>query len=69
MAAKFFTGLPLDGPDPECVLGHGERLLNRPGERQIPRSAVDHSRRTIPDRACDEDPLAAFNILIAEAQR
>ena len=21
MAAKFFTGLPLDGPDPECVLG------------------------------------------------
>ena len=25
MAAKFFTGLPLDGPDPECVLGHGER--------------------------------------------
>ena len=29
MAAKFFTGLPLDGPDPECVLGHGERLLAR----------------------------------------
>ena len=26
MAAKFFTGLPLDGPDPECVLGHGQRL-------------------------------------------
>ena len=25
MAAKFFTGLPLDGPDPECVQGHGER--------------------------------------------
>ena len=23
MAAKFFTGLPLDGPDPECVHGHG----------------------------------------------
>ena len=22
MAAKFFTGLPLDGPDPECVQGH-----------------------------------------------
>ena len=21
MAAKFFTGLPLDGPDPECVQG------------------------------------------------
>ena len=29
MAAKFFTGLPLDGPDPECVLGHGERAAGR----------------------------------------
>lgn len=27
MAAKFFTGLPLDAPDPECVHGHGERAL------------------------------------------
>jgi mycofactocin radical SAM maturase len=27
MAAKFFTGLPLQGPDPECVFGHGERAL------------------------------------------
>ena len=27
MAAKFFTGMPLDGPDPECVLGHGELEL------------------------------------------
>jgi mycofactocin radical SAM maturase len=27
MAAKFFTGLPLDGPDPECVRGHGELAL------------------------------------------
>jgi radical SAM protein with 4Fe4S-binding SPASM domain len=27
MAAKFFTGIPLDGPDPECVLGHGEAAL------------------------------------------
>jgi len=23
MAAKFFTGMPLDGPDPDCVHGHG----------------------------------------------
>ena len=29
MAAKFFTGLPLDGPDPECVNGHGERAAGR----------------------------------------
>ncbi|MEO7370683.1 MAG: mycofactocin radical SAM maturase, partial [Ilumatobacteraceae bacterium] len=28
MAAKFFTGLPLDGPDPDCVRGHGQDLLN-----------------------------------------
>jgi radical SAM protein with 4Fe4S-binding SPASM domain len=27
MAAKFFTGLPLEGPDPECVKGHGEAAL------------------------------------------
>ncbi len=27
MASKFFTGLPLDGPDPECVHGHGETAL------------------------------------------
>ena len=37
MAAKFFTGLPLDGPDPECVLGHGERRWpSRPSD-QSPR--------------------------------
>lgn len=29
MATKFFTGLPLDGPDPECVNGHGEVALLR----------------------------------------
>ena len=29
MAAKFFTGLPLDGPDPECVQGYGEPALAR----------------------------------------
>ena len=27
MAAKFFTGLPMDGPDPECVQGYGESAL------------------------------------------
>ena len=29
MAAKFFTGLPLDGPDPECVQGYGEVAAGR----------------------------------------
>ena len=38
MAAKFFTGLPLDGPDPECVLGHGERLLAARGDAAACRS-------------------------------
>jgi hypothetical protein len=52
MAAKFFTGLPLDGPDPECVRGHGEKLLaGRPEDRAgIPRPSADHSRRTAPAR-------------------
>ena len=34
MAAKFFTGLPLDGPDPECVFGHGEEALAAPRRRR-----------------------------------
>ena len=42
MAAKFFTGLPLDGPDPECVHGHGEAALAARGDR--PRSALGHSK-------------------------
>ena len=45
MAAKFFTGLPLDGPDPECVNGHGEPLLVGVGAGSAPRPAMDHSRR------------------------
>ena len=44
MAAKFFTGIPLDGPDPECVLGHGEGAMD-----SVARAAVskDHSRTTV----------------------
>lgn len=38
MAAKFFTGLPLDGPDPECVQGHSEPALAR--ERHLDRKSV-----------------------------
>ncbi|MFW0788882.1 mycofactocin radical SAM maturase [Gordonia sp. CPCC 205333] len=65
MAAKFFTGLPLDGPDPECVQGFGEQLLA--GERSKPTANKDHSRgiplklmTRPPSRNCDEDPLAGF---------
>jgi mycofactocin radical SAM maturase len=75
MAAKFFTGLPLDGPDPECVLGHGEQLLHARGDAAPPKPSPDHSRRrarvlpdevvlpvlmSTPDRACDESPLAGL---------
>jgi mycofactocin biosynthetic radical S-adenosylmethionine protein MftC len=45
MAAKFFTGLPLDGPDPECAAGHGEAALRAAGRSEPPRPAADHSRR------------------------
>jgi len=44
MAAKFFTGLPLDGPDPECVKGHGEEALAAIGGGITPELSVDHSR-------------------------
>jgi mycofactocin radical SAM maturase len=71
MAAKFFTGLPLDGPDPECVRGFGEQALaERAADRAVPRSDVDHSRRrpvpltlgtrplgTRPDKSCETSPL------------
>jgi mycofactocin biosynthetic radical S-adenosylmethionine protein MftC len=87
MAAKFFTGLPLDGPDPECVRGFGAQALAAAGDGPVPRSVGDHSHRTrrpvpvqigprpddarpvnastggrlgVPDRACDESPLAGF---------
>ncbi len=43
MAAKFFTGLPLDGPDPECVQGYSEDALLQVG-RTIPAASQDHSK-------------------------
>jgi hypothetical protein len=46
MAAKFFTGLPLDGPDPECVGGDGELALA--GVGSVPRPAGDHSKPVRP---------------------
>src|SRR3546814_1397962 len=41
-SAKFFTGLALDGPDPECVQGYGEHALA--GDRTIPAASQDHSK-------------------------
>jgi mycofactocin radical SAM maturase len=50
MAAKFFTGLEFDDPDPECVHGHGEAALAARHVSIRPRSAVDHSsvKRAVP---------------------
>jgi mycofactocin biosynthetic radical S-adenosylmethionine protein MftC len=67
MAAKFFTGLPLDGPDPECVEGCGEAARAGLDPAATPKPGADHSRRgpvlvTIgrrTDRACETNPLAA----------
>jgi len=40
MAAKFFTGLPLDGPDPECVGGAADLA----SVTSVPTPAADHSK-------------------------
>jgi mycofactocin radical SAM maturase len=45
MAAKFFTGLPLDGPDPECVNGSADELLGAVPVTLLPKPSMDHSRR------------------------
>ena len=71
MAAKFFTGLPMDGPDPECVEGWGESALA--AERIKPKPSGDHSHAkkpgtkqgpvalklltTPPARICNESPV------------
>ncbi len=46
MAAKFFTGLPLDGPDPECAQGHAEAALLAIDRAIVPASSLDHSKPT-----------------------
>ncbi len=43
MAAKYFTGLDLHGPDPECVFGRGETNLKFVTSRPTP--DLSHSRR------------------------
>jgi len=70
IAAKFFTGLPLDGPDPECVRGFGEQALQARGDQPVlPRPDKDHSRGSQrllpmvvapPAKACDDNPLVGF---------
>jgi mycofactocin radical SAM maturase len=61
MAAKFFTGLPLDGPDPECVKGHGEQALalanQALGGAAAPRPSGDHSHRSGPRLPAEPVPV------------
>lgn len=45
MAAKFFTGLEMSDPDPECVFGHGEDALAAKGATLRPTPSPNHSRR------------------------
>jgi len=45
MAAKFFTGLEMSDPDPECVFGHGETALAAKKVLLRPTPSPDHSRR------------------------
>jgi len=48
MATKFFTGLPLDGPDPECVKGYGEDALAGTAVAMVPASGTsDHSWKPV----------------------
>jgi mycofactocin radical SAM maturase len=69
MAAKFFTGLPLDGPDPECVLGHGEAALAARDGAKPPKPSVDHSRGQITQRPCDDNPVTELVALAAQVER
>ncbi len=54
MASKFFVGLELDDPDPECVHGHAEPLLDAigartaAGARVVPTPSGDHTRPGVP---------------------
>ncbi len=57
MASKYFTGLPLDGPDPECVKGHGEASLSRLQPGHLPRSSSDHSRAQVAERVGAAQPV------------
>jgi mycofactocin radical SAM maturase len=78
MAAKFFTGLPLDGPDPECVQGYGELALAGVTSKPAPSGDHSHSKGVRggpvplalsvrrPDghlsSACDESPLVGLTL-------
>jgi mycofactocin biosynthetic radical S-adenosylmethionine protein MftC len=79
MAAKFFTGLPLDGPDPECVQGHGEAALAaardggtiaapRPGSRPLAPPGSGHHRPPTPGPGLRREPAGEVRRRLAMAE-
>jgi mycofactocin radical SAM maturase len=71
LAAKFFTGLPLDGPDPECVRGNAFPATGT--AKPLPGKDHSRSRRVVTlglpaprvpaavaDRSCNTDPIAGL---------
>ncbi len=58
MAAKFFVGIPLDGPDPECVGGHGEAAMLAASIEQRPRPMMDHSKPPRPAQQPERVPVS-----------
>ena len=58
MAAKFFVGIPLDGPDPECVGGHGEAAMLAASVEQRPRPMMDHSKPPRPAQQPERVPVS-----------
>jgi mycofactocin radical SAM maturase len=44
LATKFFTGLPLAGPDPDCVFGHADEALAGVDPQSVPRATQDHGK-------------------------
>ena len=57
MAAKFFVGIPLDGPDPECVGGHGEAAMLAASTDAPPRPMMDHSKPARSPREPERVPV------------
>ena len=69
MAAKFFTGIPLDGPDPECVFGHGEEALAARDATALPGAAIGHSKVDVHGRPsrCPPGPFPDVSPRLARA--
>ncbi len=60
MAAKFFTGLPLDGPDPECVQGYGAPALAQRARQAASPAATTPAEATQGARSrCERSTVAA----------